>query len=882
MVLFFFYLCRHVCDAAFLSSVLVVLMRKLLIIIGSILLLVTAHAQYDLATTSVDPAADAIAIARMRQKMDSIRKFRPTVAVVLAGGGAKGAAHVGALEYIEELGIPVDMVLGTSMGGLVGGLYAMGYPAALIDTILVNMNWSVMMSDFVPTEKLDYRRRKFNETYALRIPFYYENDKKGRGREFLKEYQESVKLDDRGQNASSDIGEQTFRRSMVANMPEGITYGYNIYNLINSLTVGYQDSMNFSDLPIPYCCVATDLVTLKAKYWTSGHLAEAMRSTMSIPLYFTPVRNKDMVLEDGGTRNNFPTDMACAMGADYVIGIDLSQPRGYEEINGVGKLLQQNIALMGKEAFDHNRPLANVYIHPNMEGMNMFSFQTKNIVECIRRGKDAARQQDSSLQVILHAVMPGLVRSQEMKDQKKQPRGVNIATEEILVGNIRFDGISSELADFLLRNIELDTGKRYNRDDIEDALAVLYGSGLFKNASYRIEGSREPFTLAFKGERGPIHQVGVGLRFTSRDLISLGFNFGFNSRKPYGFKFDASAVVGKNLKGELDLYYVPRRGPAFGADIKSYYTQLRVSPLHSIISDYILNTLCTYSYWNNRLQFYIRDNQWLHNGYYKGGFELNMMPYALSTFFLNLMSDDSTANDVVNEYDYYMEGAAYMYRNRWDNHALSFFVEGTYDNTDDKYFPTHGVDVGGRYDLVFHSRTAEGYILRYHNFNMHIKGVIPVVNRFVIMLSGSLASLQTLNFSSFNREAATHNDVHQTFVGGLRDGEFVNNQLSYVGYNVLQAVFGSNTTAVVRMDLRYQLGRKDYISFITSLYKAYVLFDKNGNHIRGVDYVRPTDYCFVLQYGHKSLIGPILFNVHWSANGQPARWGAYLSIGFDF
>jgi Predicted esterase of the alpha-beta hydrolase superfamily len=846
-----------------------------------LLILGLVQAQHDLATTSVDPSADAAAIARMRHKMDSIRKYRPTVAIVLSGGGAKGAAHVGALEYIEEIGIPIDMVLGTSMGGLVGGLYAMGHPVALIDTILVNMDWSVMMSDFVPTEKLNYRRRKFNETYALHIPFYYDKNKRmsdRKGGRFLKRDMMEVE----SHAASSDVGEQAIRHGLVANMPEGIAYGYNVYNLINSLTVGYQDSIDFSDLPIPYCCVAVDLVTLKTRYWTSGNLPEAMRSTMSIPLYFTPVRNRGMVLVDGGTRNNFPADMARAMGADYVIGVDLGQNRSFEEVNGMGKLLQQSIALMGKEAYDHNIPLADVYIHPNMDGMNMFSFQTKNIVECIHRGHEAAKQQDSSLQVILRAVKPGLEKSKKMKDQKKKPRGVNIAKEDILVGNIRFDGISNELTDFLLRNIELDTGKRYNRDDIENALAVLYGSGLFKNASYRIEGSREPYTLAFKGERGPIHQLGAGLRFTSRDLISLGINFGFNSRKPYGFKFDASAVIGKNLKGELDLYYVPRRGPAFGADIKTSYAQLRVSPLHSMISDYVLRTLCTYNYWNNRLQLYVRDNQWLHNGYYKGGFELNMMPYALSTVFLHLMPDDSTVNETVDDFDYYMEGAAYMYRNRWDNYALSFFVEGAFDNTDDKYFPTHGVDVGGRYDLVFHSRTPEDYILRYHNFYMHVKGVIPVVKRFVIMLSGSLASKQTLDFASFNREVASHNDAHMSFVGGLCDGEFISNQLSYVGYNVLQAVYGSNTTAVARMDLRYQIGRKDYISFITSLYKAYILFDKKGDHIHGVDYIRPTDYCFALQYGHKSLIGPILFNVHWSANGQPTRWGAYLSVGFDF
>ncbi|MBO4504248.1 MAG: patatin-like phospholipase family protein [Bacteroidales bacterium] len=859
-------------------------MKRLLSLFSMLLMLCFAYAQHDLATTSIDPSADAAAIARMRHKMDSIRKYRPTVAVVLSGGGAKGAAHVGVLEYIEEMGIPVDMVVGTSMGGVVGGLYAMGYPASLIDTILVNMNWSVMMSDFVPTEKLNYRRRKDNETYALRIPFYYDNDKNVSDRKRRK-YFERETMEVESHAASSDVGEQAIRRGMVANMPEGITYGYNVYNLINSLTVGYQDSMNFSDLPIPYCCVAADLVTLKTKYWTSGCLPEAMRSTMSIPLYFTPVRNRGMVLVDGGTRNNFPTDMARAMGADYVIGVDLSQNRSFEEVNGVGKLLQQSIALMGKEAYDHNIPLADAYIHPDMDGMNMFSFQTKNIVECIRRGREAAKLQDSSLQVIRRAVTSRHGKSLKTEVRKQLPHGVNIAKQDILVGDIRFKGIGGELTDFLLRNIEMDTGKRYNRDAIENALAVLYGSGLFKNVYYRIEGSHEPYTLVFQGERGPIHQFGVSLRVNSRDLISLGLNFGFNRRKPNGFKFDASAVIGKNLKGGIDLYYVPRRGPAVGIDVRSSYTQLKVLPLQTVMSDYILNTLCTFNYWNNRLQLYVGDNGWLHNGYYKGGFEVNVLPYALSTFFLDPVADgnaDSSMVESVDEYDYVVDGLAYLYRNHWNNHTMSIFAEGAYDNTDDKYFPTRGVDVGGRYDLVFHSETPEGEKYRYHVLNMHVKGVIPVINRFVIILSGNIQSIQSLDFKSVNHYVASYNDVHQPFVGGVLDREYNANHLSFVGYNVVQTVYASNTNAVAKMDIRYQFGRKDYVSFIASVYKAYNLFDKFGDHIRGVDYIRPTDYCFALQYGHKSLIGPILFNVHWANKGRPTRWGAYLSVGFDF
>ena len=129
-----------------------------------------------LASASIDSAADVAAIARMKHKMDSIRRHRPTVALVLAGGGAKGAAHVGALEYIEELGIPIDMVLGTSMGGLVGGLVAMGYSSKAIDTILTTTNWGVMLSDQVPVNKMSYMRRKYNETYFIRSPFRYESE----------------------------------------------------------------------------------------------------------------------------------------------------------------------------------------------------------------------------------------------------------------------------------------------------------------------------------------------------------------------------------------------------------------------------------------------------------------------------------------------------------------------------------------------------------------------------------------------------------------------------------------------------------------------------------------------------------------------------------
>ena len=209
-------------------------MKKYIIFLSIICIAFSATAQNALATSSIDPEADAVAIAKMRHKMDSIRQYRPTVAVVLAGGGAKGAAHIGALEYIEELGIPVDMVLGTSMGGLMGGLYAMGYPAKTIDSILVSTNWNVMMSDNVPSSSLSYQRRKYNETFAIRPPFFYE-DEEWQKRQ-LDEYNARVINETENPYSSADMGEESLKQGFVANLPDGYLYGYNVYNIINSLS----------------------------------------------------------------------------------------------------------------------------------------------------------------------------------------------------------------------------------------------------------------------------------------------------------------------------------------------------------------------------------------------------------------------------------------------------------------------------------------------------------------------------------------------------------------------------------------------------------------------------------------------------------------------
>ena len=287
----------------------------------------------------LDPSDEA-ALKEINARMDSIRKHRPTVALVLSGGGAKGAAHVGVIRHIESLGIPVDMVLGTSMGGLVGGLYALGYDGEYLDSLIRSLDWDLCLSDRVERELIPDEVNRYNDTYALSVPFFYRSS----------DYQAMLSSSKDGVlhlGAASGEGSSLIRQNILRSLPSGMVEGLNVNYEISSLTVGYSDSLDFFKLPIPFACVATDLVSGRAKVWHSGNLNTALRSTMSIPGLFNPVRTGNMVLVDGGMRNNFPCDLARDMGADLIIGVELSQlDGGYDGIRNIVDIIWQGVDLM--------------------------------------------------------------------------------------------------------------------------------------------------------------------------------------------------------------------------------------------------------------------------------------------------------------------------------------------------------------------------------------------------------------------------------------------------------------------------------------------------------------------------------------------------------
>ena len=209
---------------------------------------------------------------------------RLRIGVALEGGGALGLAHIGVLKWFEEHHIPVDYVAGTSMGGLVGGFYATGMSPEELKKLIDGVDWNKVLGDTTPYEDLSYRRKEDQRAYPNALVLGLRNG---------------------------------------LSLPSGLNSGQQIGLLIDKITLPYYGLNSFEDLPTPFRCVATDLVTGKEVVFDKGSLAEALRSTMSIPGAFKPVFDKDRVLVDGGLVNNLPTDVVKEMGADIVIAVHL-------------------------------------------------------------------------------------------------------------------------------------------------------------------------------------------------------------------------------------------------------------------------------------------------------------------------------------------------------------------------------------------------------------------------------------------------------------------------------------------------------------------------------------------------------------------------------
>ncbi len=434
------------------------------------------------------------AIAQKRAKTDTLKK-RPTVALVLSGGGAKGFAEIGTLEVIDELGIPIDYIVGTSMGSAMGAFYAIGYTGKEIAKEVAKQDWSTAFTDKIVSRKTPISRKEELSRYALSFPI-------------------------RG----------------GIHLPKGIVRGQEIMNILSKYTVGYQDSLNFKKFPIPYSCVVTDLETGESIVLESGNLTQAIRASMSIPSVFTPTEIGERVFIDGGVVNNFPTDIAKIEGYDFIIGVDVQTPLLHKkDLVSAKDIAYQLLGFLGKKRNDDNIKLTDVYIHPNISKYTTSSFAPAEVDSLIEIGRKAARK-----------AYPQLVKLKEKlgKNVSKEKHTTPNFNAPLFFNHIKVGGLKKISQKLFMQKIDLKDINSITTTDLKSKIDDVSASLDLDLLTYQLSQD----TLRFIAHERNQNRFNVGLHYDSDNNASILLNTTWNNLLFKHSRASFDAILGKNLQ----------------------------------------------------------------------------------------------------------------------------------------------------------------------------------------------------------------------------------------------------------------------------------------------------------------------------------------------
>lgn len=806
----------------------VVMKKFVLLLLSSVVLSVlsvTSISAQDF-TRSVSPHRDSLEVKAFRAHLDSIRQHRPTVALVLSGGGAKGAAHVGVFQYLDSLNIPVDFIIGTSMGGLMGSLKAMGYPTTFIDSLIRGIDWNMMMRDKLPREYVSYSETKYKEKYLLSMPFFYPdgNDSSAKRDDDIPRKHGRFTLD-----ANDDDSSNFLKDNILGSLPSGYVYGQNVNNLLNSVTVGYQDSVSFVNLPIPFACVATDLASGKTKVWYDGKLNTALRTTMSIPGVFAPVRMDGMILVDGGMRDNYPTTLAKQLGADIIIGVDVSAPsKEYSEIRFIGDIISQSMDMWGRDVYEKNVSVPDVTIKPDITGYSSLSFSKENIDKLIANGYEAAKQQDSALVAVKNR-LKGAVSETKLDGYRH-----SIVSHPVRIKNVDILGVNSKEKEMLLDNIvNISPGELLTVDKISDIVAQIYATQCFDYVAYELHGQDEPYELAIICRRGPTHHLGVGVRADSEEIAAALVNVGLWAHKLRGSTLDLNARISANPYFQMHYSLNLPKVPTLNA-----ISTVRWSDMKMFRDKYVWNTL---DYTTVSEDIFLSGLRWSFFDFKVG---------VRGDFCFDL--DDNPFLSALEGY--------YPMTKR--NYYLRPYANVLADTFDDGYFPTKGwkVNVGYEWTMT-HNKTPEVEMSWFHTASVEVAGAVSIGKVFTWIPRLNMRYL----FGSSGVPI-----IYSNFVGGMIDGRYMDQQVAFAGTTKLLPM--GNVLNVVNSDFRFRLVKNHYLSglFSCSYSASDISSFLNGQW----------NYGTALQYSYDTIFGPISLNVHWS--NLTKRVGFYASVGYNF
>lgn len=751
--------------------------------------------------------------------------IRPKVGVVLSGGGAKGAAHIGVLKVLEEYNIPVDCVVGTSMGAIIGGLYSIGYTASEIDSIISSQDWDFVMSDKIPREASSYEDKLNSGKYVVKVPFSI-----GYGGKKSKHMEDTL-------IGPMPMPKPQNAKSFLDNIPIAVVNGQNIYNLFTSLSVGYQDSLDFNRMPIPFACVAVDVVGRQEVIWRSGNFVDAIRSSMAIPWYFAPVRVGDKVLIDGGALNNYPVDVARSLGADIIIGVKLGKPeeakKQTRDVNNAGDLFSGIYDMYANEKIESAMANTDILIQPSIKGYGTLSFDKESIAALIQNGRAAALEKSEDL-LKLRKYLDEC--DYELEDRLIGPRykrpeykkAVHLDRDSIMIGNVEFDGIEGKAVKMLLSNSELKAGKKIAGTDIDKEIRRFYNTAAFESVTYSLSGQQEPYNMKVNFKPGHNSELGVGFRVDTEEAAVVQVNVCVNKYSLYGSSLNFTGKLAVNPKSSVKYSYAFRSNWKLDAEHVFRLSNPRLlwnSEANGI------------SFLSNIFRLDAATTRY-RNIYTEVGGE-----------FINFRYDrlPSTINEAFASYD-------------WDlnrDNFLSAYVKAKANTTNDETFPTRGFKLDGSFNYYMDVFRID---VPFAAVNINFTDVFSVSKHFATSLT-------------LHNRTLLGSDVPFAFInviGGYVEGRYMEQQMPFAGFNYASSF--KKILSAAEFDMRFNLTGRHYLSATA----AYAI-DSDGLKDLFDD---PGIIGGRVGYSYRSAVGPISAFFNWNTMTKQA--GFYAIFGYRF
>lgn len=750
---------------------------------------------------------------------------RPRIGLVLSGGGAKGIAHVRILQVLDSLGIVPDYIAGTSMGSIVGALYASGYTAHQIDSITRSIQWGPMFSNSVTFDEINIEEKDEFGRYIYELPL----------------------------------------EGLKPQFPLGVVEGQQIEELLTRLFFPVSTITNFNKLPTPYLCVAADIVKGEPVILNQGSLATAVRASMSIPTVFAPVRLDGRLLVDGGVFVNLPVTYCREMGADFIIAVDVGGGLyKEEELTSAATMLVQTTFLAGNISYQKEKEKSDIFV----DVVKHLRYSTMDF----EQGSAMMQSGDAAVK----EVMPQLIElANRMKRYPvRKVKRINPTPAQYTLEAVQMEGVSPANKNFVLEKFKWKAGDQVSYDQVANSVHKLMGTRLFNKVSYALDGDSVHSTLTIRAAQKPANAVKFAIHYDTDRGAGLILNFTKRNLLIPSSRFLTTLNLAETPRARLHYFYYLGKKSRWWHQTELYGENVEMNsfvdgtPIPDVISQHVsASTVLNYSvdeksYWGmgvfwqwNQLKPKIDPRTETDPG------SLEIIEYALKTMGARVHYQVNTFDRV------FFPSKGWVLRAE----ALANFSNPM---EADLYLSTQDTAIEYR---------VKGHIQNYLRLNLRTQKNVPLNSKMTLQVRAQIGLTQEVSnhdgrFSAYRLAAGDFISVGGqlnrpratsfTFTG-LKEAELAVPQIMIAGVQ-LQLAMAKNVYLIPSINLL--AAGYDSSDYWQTLGKFNFASDLRDQAFYQIGYG--------ITAGYMSLLGPVSVTVSEDAQIDKIRW--FLNIGFNF